>query len=75
MDNEQLVERIHALETAQATQAAAAAGMEATQGAIQAGNMATTAAMTTGTMTTMAAGSLALIAGIFLGLSLRRSAT
>ncbi len=72
MDNEKLLERIHALETAQATQAASTAGMEATQGAVQAGNMATTTAMTTGTMTTMAAGSLGLIAGIFLGLALRR---
>jgi hypothetical protein len=72
MDNEQLLERVHALETAQATQAATTAGMEATQGAIQAGNMATTAAMTTGTMTTMAAGSIGLIAGIFLGLTMRR---
>jgi len=72
MDNEQLIERIHALETAQATQTATTAGMEATQGAVQAGNMATTTAMTTGTMTTMAAGSAGLIAGIFLGLALRR---
>jgi hypothetical protein len=72
MDNEQLVERIHALETAQATQTAATAGMEATQGAIQAGNMATTTAMTTGTMIAMATGSLGLIAGIFLGLAIRR---
>jgi hypothetical protein len=72
MDNEQLLERIHAVETAQATQAAAASGMEATQGAVQAGNMATTTAMTTGTMTTMAAGSVGLIVGIFLGLAMRR---
>jgi hypothetical protein len=72
MDNEKLLERIHALETAQATQAASTAGMEATQGAVQAGNMATTTAMTTGTMTTMAAGSMGLIAGIFLGLAIRR---
>ena len=71
MDNEKLIERIHALETAQATQAAATAGMEATQGALQAGNMASTVAMTTGTMTTMAAGSIALIVGIFLGLAMR----
>ncbi len=72
MDNEKLLERIHALETAQATQAAATAGMEATQGAVQAGNMATTTAMTTGTMTTMAAGSVGLIVGMFLGLTIRR---
>jgi hypothetical protein len=72
MDNEQLLERVHALETAQATQTATTAGMEATQAAAQAGNMATTTAMTTGTMTTMAAGSLGLIAGMFLGVVLRR---
>jgi hypothetical protein len=72
MDNEKLLERIHALETAQATQMATTAGMEATQGAVQAGNMATTTAMTTGTMTTMAAGSIGLIVGIFLGLAIRR---
>ena len=72
MDNEKLLERIHALETTQATQTATTAGMEATQGAVQAGNMATTTAMTTGTMTTMAAGSMGLIVGIFLGLAIRR---
>ena len=72
MDNEKLLERVHALETAQATQAATTAGMEATQGAVQAGNMATTTAMATGTMTTMAAGSVGLIVGIFLGLAIRR---
>ncbi len=72
MDNEKLLERIHTLEVAQATQSAAAAGMEATQGAAQAGNMATTTAMTTGTMTTMAAGSIGLIVGIFLGIAIRR---
>ena len=72
MDNEKLLDRIHALEVAQATQSATVAGMEATQGAVQAGNMATTTAMTTGTMTTMAAGSVALIVGIFLGLVFRR---
>lgn len=71
MDNEKLLERIHALETAQAGQAATTAGMEATQGAVQAGNMATTTAMTTGTMTTMAAGSVGLIVGIFLGLAIK----
>ena len=65
MNNDELLERIHALETAQATQAATQAGAEATQGAVQAGNMATTTAMTTGTMTTMAAGSIGLIVGIF----------
>ncbi len=72
MDNEKLLERIHALEVAQATQTATTSGMEATQGAVQAGNMATTTAMTTGTMAAMAAGSIGLIVGIFLGLAIRR---
>ena len=72
MDNDQLTERLHAVETAQATQAAAMAGAEATQAAAHAGNMATTAAMTTGTMTTMAAGGVSLLVGIFLGLAIRK---
>jgi hypothetical protein len=72
MDNEKLLERIHALETAQATQTATTAGMEATQGAVQAGNMATTTAMTTGTMTTMVAGAVGMVVGMFLGLAIRR---
>ncbi|HUR74794.1 MAG TPA: hypothetical protein VMZ00_11010 [Sporichthya sp.] len=77
-------ERIHALETAQAvqaatvagmeaTQAAATAGAEATQTAMQAGNMATTTAMQAGTMMTMAAGAVGFITGIFLGLAIARS--
>ena len=72
MDNDQMLDRIHALEVAQATQTATMAGAEATQGALQAGNMATTTAMTAGTMTTMAAGSISLIVGIFLGHALKR---
>lgn len=72
MENDQTLDRIHALEVTQATQAASMAGAEATQMAVQAGNMATTAAMTTGTMFTMAAGSISLIVGIFLGVALKR---
>ena len=73
MDNQELLDRIHALETAQATQAASLAGAEATQTAAQAGNMATTAAMQAGNMATLVAGGVSLIAGIFLGLAMRRS--
>ena len=73
MDNEQLIERVHALETAQATQAAAMAGAEATQTAMNAGNMATTAAMTSGTVMMVAAGGISLVVGMFLGLAVRRS--
>jgi hypothetical protein len=72
MDNDKMLERIHALEVAQATQAAATTGAEATQTAMNVGNMATTAAMQAGTVMTMAAGSVALIVGIFLGIALRR---
>ena len=74
-------ERLHALETAQAVQAATVAGMEATQsaamagaeatqGAIQAGNMATTAAMQAGNMAAMITGSVGFVVGIFLGLAI-----
>lgn len=56
MDNDELRERIHALETAQATQAASAAGAQATQAATQAGLMAT-----------MVTGSVSLIVGMILG--------
>lgn len=73
MDNEQLLDRVHTLETAQATQAASLAGAEATQAAVQAGNMATTTAMTSGTVMMIAAGSISLVVGIFLGIVVRRS--
>ena len=74
-------ERLHALETAQAVQAATVAGMEATQsaamagaeatqGAIQAGNMATTTAMQAGNMAAMITGSVGFVVGIFLGLTI-----
>ncbi|MEY2471452.1 MAG: hypothetical protein QOK28_781 [Actinomycetota bacterium] len=73
MENDQLLDRVHSLEVAQATQAVSLAGAEATQGALQAGNMATTAAMQAGTMATLAAGGISLLVGIFLGLAIRRS--
>lgn len=73
-------ERVHALETGQAVQAATVAGMqatqaavtagaEATQAALQAGNAATTTAMQAGTMATMMSGAAGFVAGIFLGLA------
>ena len=62
MENDDLKERIHALETAQATQAATTAGMEATQAAAQAGTWAV-----------MAAGSASLIIGMFLGMAIASS--
>ncbi len=62
MESDDLKERIHALETAQATQTATTAGMQATQAAAQAGTWAV-----------MAAGSISLIVGIFLGMAIARS--
>jgi hypothetical protein len=70
MDNEKLVERIHALEVAQATQTATQAGAQATQAALQTGASATMAATQAGTWSTMAAGSIALIVGMFLGIAI-----
>ena len=74
-------QRLHALETGQAvqaatvagmeaTQAAAMAGAEATQAAIQAGNMATTTAMQAGNMAAMVAGAAGFVVGLFLALSI-----
>jgi hypothetical protein len=83
MPENDLQERIHGLETAQAVQAAtqagaeaaqsaAMAGMTATNAAMQAGSTATMAAMQAGTWATMAAGSAGLIVGIFLGIVIGR---
>ncbi len=55
-DQEQLLERVHALEVSQAGQAATMAGAEATQAAAQAGTWAT-----------MVAGSVSLIIGMIVG--------
>lgn len=73
MDNDQLVDRIHSLEVAQATQAASAAGAEATQAATTAGMQATQAAAQAGTWAVMAVGSVSLIVGIFLGISMAKA--
>ena len=62
MDNDDLKERIHALETAQATQTAATTGMQTTQAAMQAGTWAT-----------IGAGSASLIVGIFLGMAIAKA--
>ena len=68
----EIQERIHALETAQAVQAATTAGMEATQAAVQAGMASTAAAAQAGNMAVMAVGSVSLIIGMFLGLTISR---
>src|SRR3954471_14432255 len=62
-----LVERIHALEVAQATQAAAAGGAEATQAAVTTGMQATQAAMQAGTWSTITAGVVGLVMGMVMG--------
>ena len=62
--------RIEALEKAQAVQAATEAGAQATQAATLAGAQTTQAAAHAGTWATMAAGSIALIVGMFLGLTI-----
>jgi len=72
MPENDLEERIHGLETAQAVQGATMAGAEATQSAAMAGMTATQAAAHAGTWATMAAGAAGLIVGIFLGLAIGR---
>jgi hypothetical protein len=66
-------ERIHGLETALAVQTATTAGMGATQAAAQAGMAATAAAAQAGNIAVMAVGSVSLIVGMFLGLTISRT--
>jgi len=81
-DQEELTERVHALEVAQSTQTAVQAGAQATQAAVQAGAQATQAAVQAGAATTnvaahagtlaaVAAGGVCLVVGIFLGIAIR----
>ena len=69
---DEVTQRLQGLEQAQAVQAATQAGAEATQAATMAGAQATQAAAHAGTWTTMAAGSVALIVGMFLGLTIAK---
>jgi hypothetical protein len=69
---DQLTERLSNLEKAQAVQAATQAGAEATQAATLAGAQATQAAAHAGTWSTMAAGAVALVVGMFLGVTITR---
>lgn len=73
MEGDDLKERIHALETAQATQAATTAGMEATNAATTAGLQAAQAAAQVGTWAVMVAGSASLIIGMFLGMAIAKA--
>ena len=65
-----VIERVHALEVAQATQAATQAGAAATTAAAQAGTASTAAAGQAGTVGMMIAGSAGLVVGMFLGLAM-----
>jgi len=69
MENDDL-KRIHALETAQAVQAATVAGMEATNAAATVGMQAAQAAAQVGTWAVMASSGIGLIVGIFLGITI-----
>lgn len=71
-EEQSMNERVRALETAQATQAASLAGAEATQAATTAGMSSTMAAMNAGTMATVAAGGISLVVGIFLGMAIAK---
>lgn len=71
MEEQEILERLHKLEVAQATGAATLAGAQATQAAAQAGTMATQTAMQAGNAGMMAAGGAGLIAGILIGLAIR----
>lgn len=72
-DNEELIERIHSLETAQAVQTATQSGVAATQAATQAGMSATTAAAHAGTWATMVAAAAGVVAGILLGIAITKT--
>jgi len=65
---DEVTKRVENLEKTQAVQAATQAGAEATQ----AGAQTTQAAAHAGTWTTMAAGSVALVVGMFLGLTINK---
>ena len=72
MPETDVIERLHAVETAQAVQTAAQAGAQATQAATQAGAATTNAAALAGTWSAMIAGAAGLVAGIFIGLAISR---
>lgn len=71
MPEQDLTERVHALEVGQATQTAVQAGAQATQAAVQAGAASTSAAAHAGTVGMVGAGSVAFIVGLFLGIAIR----
>jgi Na+/H+ antiporter NhaC len=72
-EDDDVVERIHALEVAQATQVASSAGAQATMAATQAGATAATGASVAGLAAAVASGAGGLIVGIFLGLAISKA--
>jgi hypothetical protein len=70
---EELEGRVRGLETAQATQAATLAGAEATQAAAQAGLASTMAATQAGNVAAVVIGSVSLIVGMFLGITIAKN--
>jgi hypothetical protein len=72
LDTDEMTGKIHALETAEATQAATTAGMESTNAATVAGLQAAQAAAQAGTWAVMTAGSVSLIVGMFLGMTIAK---
>lgn len=71
-DMEDTETRIKDLELATATQTAAMVGAETTQAAALAGAAATATAMQAGNLIAMAVGSVALVVGMFLGITIGR---
>ncbi|MGW0703761.1 hypothetical protein ACWD0A_31540 [Streptomyces sp. NPDC002867] len=72
METAELETKVQTLETALAVQEAAMAGAQATQAATQAGMTTTFAATQSGTWAVMGVGSVALLAGIFLGMGIAK---
>ncbi len=72
-DDNEMLERIHKLEVAQATQVAVGAGMEATLAATQAGAAATGAASIGGLAAAVASGAAAFIVGTFMGMAIAKA--
>ncbi len=73
IQSDALLERVHELEVAQATQAAAATGAQATQAATQAGTVATNAAGMAGMGAAVISGAAGFVVGVFLGLAISNS--
>ena len=72
-EDDEVMDRIHQLEVAQATQVAAAAGAEATLAATQAGATATTAASVAGLTGAVASGAAGFIVEVFLGMAIAKA--